>query len=94
MHYFVMKIPKTEYLERILKLIMTIDKIRVEKVQYNINRETAKISLGKTDKYEFLTGEKILPSDQSKIIEEAKFTYSPLSKAFEKTNKKPLKIKE
>ena len=36
---------------------------------------------GKIDKYENLTGEKILPSDQSIIIEQAKFTYSPLSKA-------------
>ena len=31
-----------------------------------------------------LTGEKILPSDQSRITEQAKFTYSPLGKAFEK----------
>ena len=38
----------------------------------------------KTDKYEYLTGEKLLPSDQSRIIEQAKFTYSPLGKAFEK----------
>ena len=34
--------------------------------------------------YEFLTGEERLPSDQSRIIEQAKFTYSPLGKAFEK----------
>ena len=39
---------------------------------------------GKTDKYEYLTGEEILPSDQSRIIEQAKFTYSPLDKGFEK----------
>ena len=67
---------------------MTIDdKIRDEKLQYNINREAAKISAlssGKIDKYEYLTGEEILPSDQSRIIEQAKFTYSPLGKAFEK----------
>ena len=48
-------------LERIQKLIMTIDdKIRDEKVQYNINREAAKISAlssDKIDKYEFVTGE-------------------------------------
>ena len=31
-----------------------------------------------------LTGEKILPSNQSRTIEQAKFTYSPLEKAFEK----------
>ena len=34
-----------------------------------------------------LTGEEILPSDQSRIIEQARFTYSPLGKAFEKKNK-------
>ena len=35
-------------------------------------------------KYEFVAGPEILPSDQSRIIEQAKFTYSLLSKAFEK----------
>ena len=63
------------------------DKIKDEKLQYDINREEAKISTlssGKTDKYEYLTGEEILPSDQSRIIEQAKFAYSPLGKAFEK----------
>ena len=62
------------------------DKTKYEKVQYNINREVAKIpalSSGKIDKYEYLTGEKILPSDQSRIIEQAKFTNSPLVKTFE-----------
>ena len=67
---------------------MTInDKIKDEKLQFNINREEAKISAlpsGKIDKYEYLTGEKILLSDQSRIVEQGKFTYSPLSKAFEK----------
>ena len=67
---------------------MTIDdKIRNENVQYDINRELGKISLllsGKIDKNEFFTGEKILPSDQSGIIEQAKFTYSSLGKVFEK----------
>ena len=65
---------------------MTIDnKSRVEKLQYDINREAAKLSTlswGKIDKYEFLTGEEILPSYKSRIIEQAKFTYSPLGKAF------------
>ena len=62
---------------------MTInDKIIDEKVQDDINREVKKISLssGKIYKYEFLAGEEILPSDQSRIIEQAKFTYSPLVK--------------
>ena len=67
---------------------MTInDKIRDEKLQHNINREAGKIpalSSGKIHKYEYLTGEDILPSNQQQIIEQAKFTYSPLGKAFEK----------
>ena len=44
-------------------------------------------SLGKLDEYECLTGEEILPSTQQQIIEQAKFTYSPLGKAFEKQTK-------
>ena len=67
---------------------MTInDQIRDEKLQYDINRKTAEISdlsSGKIDKYEYLTGKEILPSNQQQIIEQAKFTYSPLGKAFEK----------
>ena len=67
---------------------MTIeDQIKDEKLQYDINREAAKISTlssGKIDKYEYLTGEEILSSNQQQIIEQAKFTYSPLGKAFEK----------
>ena len=63
------------------------DKITDEKLQYDFNREAAKISalsLGKINKYEYLTGEGILSYDKSRIIEQAKFTYSPLGKAFEK----------
>ena len=67
---------------------MTInDQIRDEKWQYNINREAAQISAlssGKIRKYEYLTGENILPSNQQQITEQAKFTYSPLGKAFQK----------
>ena len=70
---------------------MTIeDKIKDEKLQYDINREAAKISAlssGKIDRYEYLTGEEILPSNQQQIIEQAKCTYSPLGKAFEKQRK-------
>ena len=70
---------------------MTIDdKIRDEKLQCDINREAAKISTSssaKIDKYEYLTGELIFPSVQSRKIEQAKFTYSPLGKTFEKKNK-------
>ena len=63
------------------------DQIRDEKLQYDIKREAAKISAlspGKIHKYEYLTGEDILPSNQQQIIEQTKFTYSPLEKAFEK----------
>ena len=65
----------------------TEDQIKDKKLQYDINREAAKISAlssGEIDKYEYLTGEKILPSNQQQIIEQDKFTYSPLGKAFEK----------
>ena len=70
---------------------MTInDQIKDEKLQYDINREAAKISAlssGKLHKYEYLTGEDILPSNQQQIIEQTKFTYSPLGKTFEKQTK-------
>ena len=67
---------------------MTLEgQIRDEKLQYDIDKSSAKISAlssGKIDKYEYLTGEHILPSNQQQIIEQAQFTYSPLGKAFEK----------
>ena len=67
---------------------MTInDQIRDEKLQYDINREAAKISAlssGKIHKYEYLTDEDILPSNQQQILEEARLTYYPLGKAFDK----------
>ena len=67
---------------------MTIDyQIKDEKLQYDINREAAKISplsSSKIGKYECITGEEILPYNQKQIIEHAKFTYSPLGQAFEK----------
>ena len=70
---------------------MTIeDQIKDEKLQYDINREAAKISAlssGKIDKYEYLTGEEILPAGKQQIIEQAEFTYSPLGKAFDKQTK-------
>ena len=67
---------------------MIDDKTRNEKPQYNINREAAKISALSIDKYEYLTGEVILRSNKIQIIEQAKFTFSPLGKAFEKQTKK------
>ena len=70
---------------------MTIeDQIKDEKLQYDINREAAEISAltsGKIDKYEYLTGEQLLPSNQQQINQQAKFTYSLLGKAFEKQTK-------
>ena len=70
---------------------MTIDdEIRDGKTQYNINKEAAEISIlssGKIDKYEYLTGQEILPSGQSRFIEQAKFTHSRLEKAFKKQRK-------
>ena len=70
---------------------MTIeDQIKYEKLQYDINREAAKISAlssGKLHKYEYLTGEEILSSNQQQIIQQAKFNYLPLGKALEKQRK-------
>ena len=42
------------------------------------------LSSGKLHKYEYLTGEDILSSSNQQIIEQARFTYSPLGKAFNK----------
>ena len=69
------------------KLMTINDQIRDEKLLYDINREAAKTSAllsNKIDKYEYLTGEEILPSNPQQIIEQAKFTYSPLRKSFKK----------
>ena len=67
---------------------MTInDQIRGEKLKYDINREAAKISALSSDKihkYEYLSGEDILSSNQQQAIGPTKFTYSPLGKTFEK----------
>ena len=77
---------------------MTIeDQIRDEKLKYDINREAAKksaLSSSKIDKYEYLTDEKILPSNQQHIVEQAKFTYSPVGKKLLKNKQKQLKTKE
>ena len=63
------------------------DKIRDEKLQYGIKKEAAKISalpLGKTNKYEYLTGKETWPSNQSQFIEQAESAYSTLAKPLEK----------
>ena len=62
-------------------------------MQYNVNREAAKISafsLGKIDKYVYLSSEEILSSRLSQLIQQAKFAYSPLWKASEKQTEKQL----
>ena len=63
--------------------------IRLEMEKYNMiliekQPKISALSSGKIRKYEYLTGEDILPSNQQQMIEQAKFTYSPLGKAFEK----------
>ena len=81
---------------------MTIDdQIRDGKhdmiLQYDVNKKTAKtssLSSGKIDKYEYLTGEERLPSIQRQILEETKFSYSPLGKAFRKQIKSIKEQKE
>ena len=53
------------------------------KQQYNINIEAAKIlASGKINECGYLTNTEILPSNQSRIVEQAKCTYSPPLKAF------------
>ena len=46
------------------------------------------LSSGKIDKYEYLPSEEMFPSNQRQTIEQAKFVYSPLEKAFEKQTEK------
>ena len=63
------------------------DQTRNEKLHYDLNREAAKISAlpsGKILKHEYHTDEDILPPNEQQIIEQAKFTYSPLGKVFQK----------
>ena len=79
------------FLVNVIIEVMSIDdQIKYEKLQYDVNREAAKISAlpsGKFNKYGYLTGEEILSSNKQQIIEQAKFVYSPLGKAFEKQTK-------
>ena len=72
------------------------DKIKDKKLQYNIDRQAAKksaLSSWKIDKYESLTGEEMLLTDQKRVIKQAKLTYFPLEKKFEIQTKR-LKRKE
>ena len=55
-------------------------RLEIKKLQYDINREVAKVSLlssAKIDESECLTGSEILPPDQRRMMEQVKFTYSP-----------------
>ena len=73
----------------------TDDKIRYEKLEYDINRELEKmseLSSERADKYEYLTAEEVVLFNQRQIIEQAKFAYSPLGKAFEKNKKNRLML--
>ena len=68
---------------------MAIDyKIKGQKLQYDIQAANIReLSYRKIDKYKYLSGEEILFSHQRQMIEQARFTYSPLGKDFEKKNK-------
>ena len=59
-------------------------RLEMEK-QYDINREAPEISAFLSGKVSYRR--EILPSHQSRTIEQAKFTYPPLVKAFEKQKK-------
>ena len=70
------------------------DNIGDEKLQYDINGAAAKISSlwsGNIDRYEYITGEQILPFNQSRMIEQANFSYSTLAKLLKSKQKKPKK---
>ena len=87
LHQIILEGLKKIFLAYMIKIMTINDQITDEKLQYDISREAAKIAVllsRKIHKYEYLTGEDILPSNQQQIIEQAKFTYSPLGKAFEK----------
>ena len=72
------------------------DQIRDEKLKYDINRKAAKISAlssGKIDKYEYLTGEDILPSNQQKYLNKLNLLILLWEKLL-KNKQKQSKIKE
>ena len=85
-------------IERTYKLIMrTDDKVRDETLQYDVTRDTpniSEISSGKIDKYEYITGQEILPPDQSRMLEQAKFTCYLLGKELKKQIKYQIEKKK
>ena len=87
LHQIILEGLKKIFLAYMIKIMTINDQITDEKLQYDISREAAKIAVllsRKIHKYEYLTGEDILPSNQQQITEQAKFTYSLLGKVFEK----------
>ena len=75
----------------------TDDQIRDEKLKYNINIQVAKISAlssGKNDKYEYLIGEKTLPSNQKEIIKQAQVPYYFGKNVEEQTKEEVAAIKD
>ena len=61
------------------------NKIRSNQAQYDLDRQSAKISAlssGKLDKYEYLTGEDL--GYKPDVVQKAKFEYSPFGQAFDK----------
>ena len=71
LHQIILYVLERIFLTEYKKTITINDKIRGQKLQYDINKEAAKtsaLSSGKIDKYEFLTGEETLLSDQSRIV--------------------------
>ena len=61
--------------------------IRLDVKNYNLTLTEKQQKYQQIEKYEYLTCEETLPSDQNRIIEKAKFTYYLLGKAFEKQTK-------
>ena len=70
----------------ILDQIKILDeKIKANKAEYDLDRETAKISAlssSELEKYEYLTGEDL--GFKPEVIQKAKFEYSLLGKVFNK----------
>ena len=64
------------------------DKIKVNKDQYDLDREAAKTSVllsGELEKYEYLTGRDL--GYKPKVLEKVKFQYSPLGEALKNNAK-------
>ena len=72
-------------------MITIDDTVRDRNLQYKANREaqkTSALSSGTIDEHEYLADGEILPSDQSRMVEEAKFIYSPLQNVSKNKQKK------